>query len=154
MITRLKLSDNQQVTDILYFLKYSYSPDFFYTKDNQRIYIETENQLKQLIKECQDVWISQDDTEINGIVVLWTAKNGESKRNYVKLAAKTRNAADKLVTVLLWNHSNETFIKINKKSPFLSLFYQKGFKFLSGRGKQLLLKRNKYIERTKYEKRV
>ena len=145
MIKRLQLSKKDQVSGLVEFLKHSYSPDFYFTKNNQRIYIETEKHLRQLVKECKEIWISDEGAGITGIIVLWTASGGNIKRNYVKMAAKNGIAADKLLTVLLWNYNKETFIKINKKSTFLRLFYQKGYKFLSGRGKQLLLKRNRYI---------
>ena len=145
MIKRLKLSSSHEVLNLLDFLRHQYAPDFYFTKDNQRVYIETEKHLRQLLKECPEVWVSDDEKDINGILVLWTSVGGDIKRNYVKMAAKNNIVADQLLSVLIWNYSKETFIKINKKSTFLKLFYQKGFKFLSGRGKQLLLKRDRYI---------
>jgi len=149
MVRRFNINNKDQAGNLLEFLKTEYSPDFFHTENNIRTYIETEKMLRKFIKDCKEVWIQEGETELNGVIVIWTAKGGNVERNYIKLAAKNFEAADALLSVLVWNSNEQLFTKILKNNYFLNLFYRKGFKFLSGRGKQLLLKRDKFTHRKK-----
>jgi hypothetical protein len=144
MVKRFNIKSKNHIASVLDFLKHQYTKDFFYTKDNQRIFIETEKQLKEMLKECKEVWFLEENDETIGIIVIWISRGGEVQREYIKMCAKNYDAADALVSVLLWNYNKETFIKIDKNSVFLKLFNRKGFKFLSGRGQQTLLKRDKF----------
>jgi len=152
MVKRFKKNNKEHVLNLLEFLKLHYAPDFYYTKDNQRFYIETQKHLNEFIKTCKDIWITDDEREIKGVAVIWVAKGGEVKRDYIKMAAKNATAADALLSVLLWNYDRETYVKVLKTSRHLNLFYKKGFKFLSSRGTQLLLKRDKHIFRNNIKK--
>jgi hypothetical protein len=144
MVKRLNVKSKNHIASVLDFLKYSYCPDFYFTKDNQRIFIETEKQLKELIRECKEVWFLEENDETIGIIAIWISKGGEVQREYIKMSAKNYEAADALLSVLLWNYNNESCMKIDKNSIFLKLFNRKGFRFLSGRGRETLLKRDKF----------
>jgi len=145
VIIRFNRNNTEQVSNLMDFVRQQYAPDFYYTKNNQRIYIENTKQLIEFSKTCSDMWVASEGGDVSGIIVIWKANGGEIQRDYIKLAAKNISAADNLLTILLWNFYRDTYIKIHKQSVFLKLFYKKGFKFLSGRGSQILLKRDKTI---------
>ena len=147
MVKRFNINNKNQLMNLLDFLKHQFAPDFYYTKDNKRIYIEKEKQLKELIKECKDIWVLEESGDTIGIIAVWASDGGEVKRDYIKICSKNYDTSDALLSVLLWNRTKETYIKIDKKAPMLNLFYRKGFKFLSGRGNQILLKRDKLIKK-------
>ena len=106
-----------------------------------------------LFKNSDNIYI-YDDGEVKGLVLVWRSFGGGKKRRYVKIHAETPDVATKLLTALTWNTDTDLFVKIRKDSSFLQSFKSKGFRFIGGRGIQLLLKRKYYkkIEEKEYER--
>lgn len=115
--------------------------DFYITYENKRYTINDFFTLKELIKNSDFIFISEDN-EINGIISIWTANGGDKKRKYIKINAN-RNIANKLLTFLLWNINEDLYIKINKNSNLIDILENKGFYFYHDRGQEILLRRNK-----------
>jgi hypothetical protein len=128
-------------------IKTNKEEDFYLTENNQRIYVETIKQLKKLIKDSTHVYYETNDCEINGLILVWKSKGGDLVRNYVKVSAKNPIEAEKLLTLLLWNFKNELYVKLRKGSPLINVFRGKGFHFEGGRGSQVLLKKEKFVNR-------
>jgi len=127
---------------LLEFIKTNRDTDFYLTKNNKRIYIQTIKDLRTFLKSSDKIYI---DENYQGIILLWKGFGADIKRYYIKLNAINKEIANKLLTVLLWNTNQDLYIKLNKKSKFLEIFKNKNFKFSGGRGKQILLYR-KYIK--------
>jgi len=131
---------------ILDLIKHNPDSDFYFTHDNQRIYIKSIAEVKQFIKNSHKIFLSEDErTDYNGLIAIVKSIGGDTIRYYVKMVAPSDKIADRLLTVLLWNVKNELYVKINKRSRFLKTFYNKGFIFVGGRGIQVLLKKPKEI---------
>ena len=113
--------------------------DFYYTHDNARIYITDVLSLKRLLKASSHVYTLEEKGEYVGIILLWKSIGGGKKRYYIKVKANTPEIAKQLLTVLIWNIKKEVYVKIRKDNKFLSVLRNKGFKFLGGRGIQILL---------------
>jgi len=141
MVERFNITAKKEYLFLLDFLINNKDLDFYYTKDNQRIYISNTYELKQLLRQATIVYSLKEKGDYVGLILIWKSKGGNVTRRYIKIIAKDENIADKLLTVLLWNNFFEFFVKINKHSRFLKAFSNKGFKFFGGRGSQLLLKR-------------
>lgn len=134
--------------DLFLFLKVNRNSDFYYTKDNMRYFIKTEKDLKNFLKEVNNVYVVEDRGDIKGVIALWSSISNNGKRYFVKLNAENNSVSDKLLTVILWNFFKDLYIKIHKDSKFLSIFYNKGFKFAGFRGsneREFLLYRQKTI---------
>jgi len=126
-------------------------PDFYITKNNQRLSLEDLNISKQVFNACikhgDKAFILEEKQEIQGVIlVLGYADKFE--RKYIKLAYKSFTIAKNLLRYFVWNHKAECFLKIKKDSPILSLINNRmfsytsiknwGFKFISNRGTELL----------------
>ena len=149
MIERFTLAKNKNYWMLLEFIDNHFDYDFYYTQNNERIYINDEITLKALLRASNTIYVSHNDKEdINGIVLLWKSEGGGKQRYYVKLLADTEKIASNLLTVLSWNYKNDLFVKLRKDSKFLTAFKSKGYKFLGGRGIQILLHRKKVKEKS------
>ena len=124
---------------MLNFLREDFDYDFYYTHENARIYITDIHNLKRLLKSSHYIYTLEENGEYVGIVLLWKSHGGGKERYYVKIKATSDEVAKKLITVLLWNTRKEVYAKIRKDNKFLSTLRNKGFKFLGGRGVQVLL---------------
>jgi hypothetical protein len=144
MVRYLKHKNISDLSSLWLFLKSHVDPDFYLTEDNRRVFITTFLTLKRLLRQSHELLVSNEDGGIDGIIMLWKGISKHSTRKYIKINAKNESVAKKLLTVLLWKHSNQDlYIKINKQSPFIRTFKAKSFSFLGGRGKELLLVRRK-----------
>ena len=121
------------------FLTTDFDYDFYYTYENSRIYISDIHSLKRLIKASTNVYVLEENGEYVGLILLWKSIGGGKERYYIKVKAKTTEIAKQLLTVLVWNTKKEIYAKIRKDNKFLPVFRNKGFKFLGGRGIQILL---------------
>lgn len=145
MIKGFNLSKKRQdkLEFLLEYIKTRHDPDFYLTRDNKRLYIESTKLLETLLKSSITAYVSEgEDGDYDGLILAWKSSGGNIKRYYIKIVADSPRIADRLLTVLYWNFHKELYIKINKRSPLLNTFRAKGFKFEGGRGKQLLLKRD------------
>lgn len=114
--------------------------DFYITKNNERKFVNNAEVLLDLLKESKQVFY-ENLGKSKGVVLVWKSLGGEKSRNYIKILANSKKTASNLLTVLLWNTNSELFVKIRKNSPYLSSFKESGFKFLGGRGTQILMVR-------------
>ena len=151
MITKLNPSDKKKHDGILDFITNNFDADFYMTHENKRVYITEHYQLKILFAESQDIYVLEENSDYLGIALIWVSTGGEKKRYYIKINALNKSVADGLLTQILWDYAEkELFVKIKKNNKFLSTFYRKNFKFLGGRGSQILLHRkNLFIRREK-----
>ena len=130
--------------------------DFYLTQDNTRIYIEDIVNLKKLFKNSRDLYVLKEKGDYAAFCLVWKSFGGDKVRHYLKLIAKDSNAASNLLRGFFWNVNLELFVKINKRHKFLDVFKKYRFKFLGGRGRQILLKKDKSIkerEETLYMKK-
>ena len=148
MIQRLNVHDKKKHIAILDFIKTNSDADFYLTENNDRIYIQDLISLKKLFKSSRDVYVFEDAGEYKAFCLLWKSVGGEKTRYYIKLLATDIKDASDLLRGFLWHiYNTEIFVKINKYHKFLDVFKKYGFKFIGGRGKQVLLKREKAIKR-------
>lgn len=151
MIKRFNFKNKNMRLEVFEFLKQQRDFDFYYTENNTRNYINTEQDLKNLTKDCIQIWFSKDK-DVNGVAAVWVSRGGDTKRYYVKLTAKTGDMAEKLLDMLSWNFDKSLYAKLNKKNRFFRHFLYKGFKFKANRGQSSLLFREKVKEYTKKDK--
>lgn len=110
--------------------------DFYITKNNLRLFIK-EN-LTVLFEELDkgDKIVYND----KGVIVI----NGFSDshpRKYIKILSGDLKITNELLKVLFWNIKMDLFIKIKKNNPIREVLEVNGFRFLAGRGKEILMKR-------------
>lgn len=144
MIELLRNKESQLI-DLLDIVKSCNNEEFYYTENNERKFIENTKDLKKLFKTSHHIFYEYDDvTGKKGVILVWKSFGGDIKRSYVKFVADSEDTVRRLLTILLWNYGQELYLKVNKNSPFVRLFRAKGFKFMGGRGTQVLLMRPKY----------
>jgi hypothetical protein len=139
MIEPFRICKKADYPGLLSFIKQNFDYDFYYTKENSRFYVTDIYHLKQFIKDSLLSYTYQLHGDHHGVILLWKSVGGGKKRFYIKIQADTLGIAKDLLTVLLWNIDREVFIKIRKDNKFLPVLRNKGFKFLGGRGIQVLL---------------
>ena len=100
--------------------------------------MNTTPKLKRFIKSSV-VGYASEESDYNGVLLLWKSIGGTVKRYYVKLVAGNKKIADQLLTQLIWDTTQDLHVKVSKQSALLELYKRKGFQFVGGRGKQLLL---------------
>ena len=123
--------------------------NLYFTENNKRIFIDSEKNLKNLIKKSDPSFFCFEEGDVHGIALLWKAEANEIKRYYIKIDADCEESAECLITVLLWNtNKKEIFIKVKKQSFLIPILKSKGFKFYHDRGKELLLRRKIYVSNT------
>jgi len=123
--------------------------NFYITKDNVRSQIKNYNVVKKIINDCtkwnEILYGYFQDGELTAIALIIGFR--EKTRKYIKILSKEENfkILDDLIRVLFWNHGMETYIKVKKDSKILVAVLKKNkFEFLGDRGREVLLKRNKY----------
>lgn len=123
------------------FVSKNINEDFYFIENNVRIVVKDFLSLKKMLKFCSYIYIIEEKGDILGIIMLWKTKVNELDRYYIKLHSSNKEYANNLLTQLLWNIDKPLYIKINKKSAFLKVFYNKKFEFRGeiDDGKSLLL---------------
>lgn len=130
--------------EVFEFIKNNYDTDFYDTCNNDRIFINTEKDLNNLLSSSTEIYVNDNNEEITGIILLWKSVGNGIKRYYVKVNALNEESVDKLLTALLWNNGvKDLYIKCKKYSPYIKIFKDKGFVFNHFRGRELLLLRQK-----------
>lgn len=146
MVERLNPNNQKLHPYLLDFISNIRDEDFYLTSENQRMYIEDFLSLKKLLKNSIDIFVLEEKGDYVAFCLIWKSKGGDTTRHYLKIVAKNRKAASDLLRGFLWNIYNiELFLKISKRHKFLDVFKKYGFKFLGGRGRQILLKRDKFL---------
>ena len=122
---------------ILDFLKRNREPDFYLTKNNQRLYVNDSKTLRKFLKECIITYVHRDREtgEVTGVVSVWKGIGGTTKRFYIKMSALNSDVIRDVLIVLFWRTNFELYAKLRKDSPFLNILRNKGFKWFHGRGK-------------------
>lgn len=146
MIEQLHYRTESQVRlqEIFKFVKTYQDKDFYLTSENRRMSIDTFDLFLRLLNECQWAFVKHnDDEDVVGLIVVWKSLGANVSRYYVKTVATCHKDVEHLLTQLNWTVPNELFTKISTTSKILPVFQSKGFKFLGGRGDQVLLRRNK-----------
>jgi len=156
MIQKINSSDKKLVSSLLCFLEdfgksdsdsdldTNSISDFYFTSDNQRIYVTNIGQLKQFLRESVGSYFLHEDGDCKGIALIWKSVGGEKTRLYIKAISDSPKIAEDLLTQIFWDFPNESnlFAKLKRNNKILSAFYRKGFEFAGGRGSEILLKRN------------
>jgi hypothetical protein len=98
------------------------------------------------------MYVFEEAGDYQAFCLLWKSIGGEKIRYYIKLLATDSEAASSLLRCFLWQiYNTEIFVKINKHHKFLEIFKKYGFKFVGGRGRQILLRRDKYLKMNEHE---
>jgi hypothetical protein len=151
MIARFNINDRKKYPSLLDFIIDCNDEDFYLTKDNNRIYIENLQTLRELLRNSRDVYVLEENGEYQAICLLWKSCGGDKVRYYVKILARNTDATSDILRGFFWHIDVEVFLKVSKKHKFLDIFQKYGFKFIGGRGKQILLKRDKFVKEKKRE---
>jgi len=148
-LVRFLKNTQKDIVNVWAFVSSNVHPDFYITENNQRIYITSFSILKKLLKQSHTIIVSENQCSIDGIIMIWKGTGEKIKRNYIKFSAKDVSILDKLITFLSWNFTKDIYIKIKKHSHSCQKFQDKNFRFVGGRGREILLvrRRNKW-ERT------
>ena len=110
--------------------------DFYITKNNLRLFIrENINVLFDCIKKGDKILFDE-----NGLALV-TGFSDNMPRKYLKILARTPEDSEKYLKVVTWNLKCDLYIKIKKDNPLKNILVKNGFKFLGGRGKEVLLMR-------------
>jgi len=151
MIQRFNTHDKNKYPALLDFIKNNQDEDFYLTENNDRVYVTDAISLRKMFKNSKDVYVFEDKGDYQAFCLSWKSIGGEKTRYYIKLLAANTEAASNLLRCFLWQVTDELFVKINKKHIFLDVFKKYGFKFIGGRGRQVLLKRDKFIKPIEHE---
>ena len=126
MIQLFKKKKNE-LNDLLEIINNYKSEDFYFTENNQRNFVENEKELKKILKVTHHIYYEYDiETNKKGLILVWKSFGGEINRSYVKVVADSADTVRRLLTILLWNYSQELYIKVKKDSPFVRAFRAKG----------------------------
>jgi hypothetical protein len=117
--------------------------DFYLTENNQRLHIRSFKHLRKLLRNSHDIYYV-NTLRNQGIVLVWKGFGGDKSRQYVKLIADQVSTARDLLTVLFWNYNRDVFIKVKKQSMLTPALREKGFRFVGGRGSEILLSRTRF----------
>jgi len=138
-----KSSRDSAMRELFVFVRDFQDRDFYLTADNRRISVQEYSLFLKLLKGSSHCFVKKnDDEDFEGMILIWKSR-GEVTRRYVKVVAKSPLIVSHLLTQVNWNIPCELFAKVSRTSPLLSVFQSKGFKFLGGRGDQVLLRRGR-----------
>ena len=114
--------------------------EFYDTKSNLRLYLsDNPDVLFQGITKGNYLIY---DTEEKGMLLI-TGYADKFHRKYVKILADNNAIIYKLLLMTVLHIKEELFIKVNKHNPVIKILREFGFVFQAGRGKQILMKREK-----------
>jgi len=157
MIERLKEKNAIDIYDL--FLRVGdKTNDFFITKDQKRIYINSLKLIDKILKYNEVYGLFEK--ELKGIFIVIREKN---YRPYLKFLVDNRETARNLIKFVLWNYQEELFIKLNKENILIdktefrrqgklsviyySLLKSKVWKFQGDRGAEILFHKEKFIKK-------
>lgn len=140
MLEEFHLNKKTHLTALLEYVTSEFDFDFYFTENNSRLYAQDEKTLKRFLKQCRHIYLHYDKLgDINGLIMVWKSVGGGKERFYLKMKYRDLNVARNLLTILLWNIKSDVYIKIRKDNSTLPVLRNKGFRFLGGRGLQILL---------------
>ena len=141
--SKLTKKEEQEVSNLLHDLV-DYHGDFYITRNNLRLFIrENPHVLFKCLSAGDKIAFDE-----NGWALI-IGFSDKSPRKYVKVLAKDAKSASDLLRVLLdWNYYHmELFAKVKRRNPLSKVLKNKGFRFIAGRGKEVLLKKSKREEK-------
>ena len=142
MIEKLTSRDS---LDVLYYCLHNKDNDFYLTYNNERKFFNTSYDVKKLFR-CTCIFGSKEKGDLQGIAVIWKSLGNNISRYYLKITAQNEKIGQRLLKVVLWNFGHyELYIKISKQNQLLSALKIHGFKFAGDRGKEILLKKDKFL---------
>jgi len=134
---------NKKERESLEFTLQEYSDiygDFYITKDNLRLFLkENPDVLFDCLKKGDKIAFG----ESTGFAVVF-GYSDNANRKYLKLLTKSDESSDKLIKVIQQNVSNDLYAKIKKNNPIRKVLERNNFRFVGDRGKEILLKWNKF----------
>jgi hypothetical protein len=115
--------------------------DFYVTKDNLRLFIrDNPNVLFEGLKKGDKIALNE-----KGILVV-VGYSDNSPRKYLKILVRELKDVDGLLKTIYWNIKTDVYCKVKNNNPLKDVLLHNGFKFIGGRGKEVLLVHN-YINR-------
>ena len=122
-----------QVQSIIVDLVDTYG-DFYVTKNNLRLFIKDNmDVLLDCLKKGDK--IAFDDS---GVAIV-TGYSDNSPRKYLKILTNDLKDVDALLKIVYWNVKEDLYCKIKNINPLKDVLLSGGFKFMGGRGKEVLL---------------
>jgi hypothetical protein len=113
----------------------------YITKDNIRLFIRDNfDILKSCLKQGDKIVFNKD-----GMVVV-VGYSDKAPRKYMKVLVKDLDVVPGLVKTIYWHVKEDLFCKVKNNNPLKDKLLKCGFKFVGGRGKEVLLVHN-YIAR-------
>lgn len=136
---KAKLSKKDQTKiEILISELSDYYRDFYFTRNNNRIFIKKDSKiLFDSLKKGEKIVYNEE-----GILVT-AGFSDKVYRKYIKILAKDKNIANKLVKMFFWNINTEIYAKLKKDNPLIRVLLDNNFKFFGSRGKEILLKKER-----------
>ena len=144
--TGLSKKEKKEVSFLLFELTDIYS-DFYITKNNLRLFIkENQDILFECLRRGDKIAFSEGGL---GVIVGFSDK---ASRKYLKILTKTDKDVDSLIKIISWNLDCDLYVKIKKNNPLREVLERNYFRFIGGRGKEILLvkkAKKKYANKTK-----
>lgn len=138
--SNLSEKEKKHITSLLSELTDEYG-DFYITKNNLRLFIrENPNVLFESLKRGDKIAFND-----HGMAVI-CGFSDKADRKYVKILTKNLADIGNLVKVICWNVTCDLFVKVKQNSPQRNYLQKNYFRFVGGRGREVLLVRkgNKY----------
>ena len=139
----VKYNKKKHEIDLILLVKENFNYDFYITENNNRIIIKDNISIKKLFRNVTIAYISENKSEIDGVMLIWQAVGANVKRNYVKFNVLNKKVAENLLNTLVQDYKGKLYIKIKKDSLYLQLFKDNDFRFCHDRGSELLLVKEK-----------
>jgi len=136
----LTKKEETELFSLLQEVKDPYS-DAYITKDNIRLFIkENPDILFSCLKQGDKI-----SFDANGMAVV-IGYSDKAQRKYLKILTKDIETVSSLVKSLYWNIKEDLFCKVKNNNPLKDKLLKSGFRFIGGRGKEVLLVHN-YVAR-------
>lgn len=116
--------------------------DFYITINKNRILLNNLNLLNKILKKqiCYGLY----NPSLKAMAIIYKEKG---YRAYLKLLASDLTSIIDLLIFIGWNHNDELYVKIKRFNPIKEILQEKGFYIYKNRGREILLKRNKRMEK-------
>jgi hypothetical protein len=129
----LSKKEEAQIFGLLQEVNDPYS-DAYITKNNIRLFIrENFDVLKTCLKQGDKISFNE-----KGLAVV-VGYSDKAPRKYLKLLIKDLEDAPGLVKKLYWHLKEDLFCKVKNNNPLKDVLLSNGFRFIGGRGKEVLL---------------
>lgn len=109
--------------------------DFYITKNNLRLFIKDNlDILFDGLKKGDKIAFNE-----RGLAIA-TGYSDNSERKYLKILTIDLKDVDALLKIIYWNVKEDLYCKVKNNNPLKDQLLKSGFKFVGGRGKEILLK--------------